>query len=63
MQGTNDTVVPYRYASRVHALLGTADSELVTLDGAKHDLTVTHSARVVELLADFFGNSGKAKKG
>ena len=56
--------MPYRYASRVHALLGTADAELVTLDGAKHDLTVTHSERVVELLADFFGHgTAQAKKG
>ena len=56
MQGTEDTVVPYSYASRVQALLGGEDAgvQLVTLEGAAHDITTSHSAKIVEVLDEFF---------
>lgn len=50
--GTQDTVVPYRYAARVQALIPQA--RLVTLEGARHDLTVTRAPEIVDELVAFF---------
>ncbi|TCD65971.1 hypothetical protein EIP91_001963 [Steccherinum ochraceum] len=50
--GTRDSVVPYHYAARVQALI--SESKLVTIDGAKHDLTLSHAGQVVKHLLAFF---------
>ncbi|KAI0076964.1 alpha/beta-hydrolase [Panus rudis PR-1116 ss-1] len=50
--GTNDTVVPYRYAARLQALIPQA--ELVTIEGGKHDITLSHPSEVVDTLTKFF---------
>ena len=55
VQGTNDTVVPYHYAPRVEALFGQAQTTLVMLKGAQHDLTISHSKEIVGHLGAFFG--------
>ena len=44
--------MPYHYAARVQALI--SQSELVTIEGAKHDLTLSHADEVVEHLLSFF---------
>ncbi|PSR76101.1 hypothetical protein PHLCEN_2v8689 [Hermanssonia centrifuga] len=54
--GTDDGVVPYRYAKRVQTLI--PEAQLVTLQGAKHDLTVTHPEDVVNHLSAFFKEVG-----
>ena len=43
--------MPYRYAERVQALIPQA--ELVTLEGAKHDITLSHPEEVGRRLIDF----------
>ncbi|CAL1699947.1 unnamed protein product [Somion occarium] len=53
--GTKDCVVPYRYAARVQTLIPTA--ELITIEGGKHDITLSHPAEVVDYLARFLGSS------
>ncbi|KAI0053754.1 alpha/beta-hydrolase [Auriscalpium vulgare] len=50
--GTADTVVPYKYAGLMQTLL--PRSELVTVDGGKHDLTTSHPATVIAALVRFF---------
>lgn len=54
LQGTKDSVVPYHYAARVQALI--SQSELVTIDGAKHDLTLSHAEEVTRHLLRFFAD-------
>ncbi|KAK7696088.1 hypothetical protein QCA50_000731 [Cerrena zonata] len=49
--GTKDSVVPYRYAARVQALIPQA--ELITIEGGKHDITLSHPEEVVDYLHDF----------
>ena len=53
VQGTDDRVVPYRYAARVQTLIPHA--ELVTIEGGSHDITTTHpdvvAGAVIEFLA------------
>lgn len=56
--GTQDKVVPYRYAARVQTLIGDESVSLVTLEDAGHDLTVTHGEEIVEELDAFFRPSG-----
>ncbi|TFK79834.1 alpha/beta-hydrolase [Polyporus arcularius HHB13444] len=51
--GTADKVVPYRYASRVQTLI--PHSELVTIDGGPHDITITHGDEVSRALLEFLG--------
>ena len=48
--GTDDRVVPYRYAERVRVLVGEETARLVTLEGAGHDLTVKRAGEVAEEL-------------
>ncbi|KAI0782541.1 alpha/beta-hydrolase [Abortiporus biennis] len=50
--GTRDSVVPYHYAARVKTLIPIA--ELVTIEGGKHDLTLSHADEVSRRLIDFF---------
>ncbi|KAI0068625.1 alpha/beta-hydrolase [Artomyces pyxidatus] len=50
--GTADNVVPYKYASRVQALI--PRSELITIQDGGHDLTATHSDTVSSVLVRFF---------
>ncbi|KAH8092510.1 alpha/beta-hydrolase [Cristinia sonorae] len=50
--GTEDNVVPYHYAARVQTLLSSA--KLITIEGAKHDLTLSHGSEIARHLVDFF---------
>lgn len=52
-QGTDDKVVPYRYASRIQTLIPHA--ELVTIEGGPHDITLTHGDEVSRALLEFLG--------
>ncbi|KAF7984731.1 hypothetical protein HWV62_11666 [Athelia sp. TMB] len=52
IHGTADRTVPYKHASTIQALIPNA--QLVTVDGAGHDLTVTHSDLVANALLTFF---------
>ncbi|KAG9121525.1 hypothetical protein FRC07_002474 [Ceratobasidium sp. 392] len=49
--GTKDTIVSYKYAGKIKSLVPHA--ELVTLDGAGHDLCVSHSDAVADALIKF----------
>ncbi|KAH9927074.1 alpha/beta-hydrolase [Epithele typhae] len=51
--GTNDKVVPYRYASRVQTLI--PHSELVTIQGGPHDITISHPDEVAAAMIEFLG--------
>lgn len=53
--GTKDTVVPYHYAPRVKSLIPQA--ELVTIEGGKHDITLSHPEEVTRRLTEFFGDN------
>ncbi|KIM77354.1 hypothetical protein PILCRDRAFT_76914 [Piloderma croceum F 1598] len=53
IHGTEDRTVPYKYASTIQAHI--PSSELLTVSGAGHDITVTHSELVTEALLKFFG--------
>ncbi|KAI0321963.1 alpha/beta-hydrolase [Amylostereum chailletii] len=50
--GTADNTVPYRYASIMQTLV--PRSELITVDGGGHDLTVSHPDLIVEAFTRFF---------
>ncbi|KAF8334855.1 Alpha/Beta hydrolase protein [Amanita rubescens] len=57
VHGTDDQTVPSRYSSKILSLLPPstrAKSEVITVEGAGHDLTLSHSPLINELLADFF---------
>ncbi|KAF8702342.1 hypothetical protein AX14_014407 [Amanita brunnescens Koide BX004] len=57
VHGTDDKTVPLKYSSKIFSLLPQstrAQSELITVEGAGHDLTLSHSPLINELLADFF---------
>ncbi|TDL30083.1 alpha/beta-hydrolase [Rickenella mellea] len=56
--GTDDRTVPYYYAARLQALLPNA--KLLTVDGAMHDVTLSHPEIVGEALVSFF-KSGNVK--
>ncbi|KAI0638573.1 alpha/beta-hydrolase [Trametes polyzona] len=49
--GTADNVVPYRYASRVQTLI--PHSELVTIEGGPHDITISHPNEVSNAILQF----------
>ncbi|KAI0650361.1 alpha/beta-hydrolase [Trametes meyenii] len=49
--GTADSVVPYRYAARIQALIPHA--ELVTIQGGPHDITISHPERVSQAILEF----------
>lgn len=46
--------MPYHYAPRVKALIPQA--ELVTIDGGKHDITLSHPEEVSRRLIEFLGD-------
>ncbi|KZP09929.1 alpha/beta-hydrolase [Athelia psychrophila] len=52
IHGTADWTVPYKHTATIRALIPHA--HLVTVDGAGHDLTVTHSDVVTDSLLSFF---------
>jgi pimeloyl-ACP methyl ester carboxylesterase len=54
--GTADDAAPYRLAARVHALVPHAVR--VDVQGAPHDLTLSHPGVVSEALVKFFGEGG-----
>ncbi|KAI0677170.1 alpha/beta-hydrolase [Trametes maxima] len=49
--GTADSVVPYRYAARIQALIPHA--ELVTIEGGPHDITISHPEEVSHAILEF----------
>lgn len=53
-QGTADNTVPYKYAARMQELL--PQSELITVQGGRHDLTVSHPETIVSAFTRFFGS-------
>lgn len=57
MQGTRDNTVHPRYAPLIFSHLPPATrarSKLVTLEGAGHDLTISHGNDVVREMVEFF---------
>jgi len=52
--GTADNTVPYKYAARIQELL--PQSELITVQGGGHDLTVSHPETIVSAFTRFFGS-------
>ncbi|KAF8916908.1 Alpha/Beta hydrolase protein [Mucidula mucida] len=58
IHGTKDTVVSFKYASQIAALLPPgAQHELVTVPDGGHDLTISHPALVLEALQKFLSQS------
>ncbi|KAM6496412.1 Alpha/Beta hydrolase fold [Amanita muscaria] len=58
IHGTNDKTVPPKYAQRIMSLLPDstrAQSEVYTVQGAGHDLTLSHAPLINKLLVDFLG--------
>jgi len=53
IHGTQDRTVPYKYTSTIQSHI--PSSELLTVEGAGHDITVTHSELVTKALLKFFG--------
>ncbi|KAK2459954.1 hypothetical protein APHAL10511_008039 [Amanita phalloides] len=56
IHGTHDKTVPLKYASKILSLLPQATrekSDLITVEGAGHDLTLSHSSLINDLLVDF----------
>ncbi|KAJ1304645.1 hypothetical protein OPQ81_005786 [Rhizoctonia solani] len=49
--GTKDAIVPYKYAEKINDLIPHA--ELVSIDGAGHDLCATHYEEVSDNLIEF----------
>ncbi|KAJ3935463.1 MAG: Alpha/Beta hydrolase protein [Lentinula lateritia] len=48
IHGTNDNTVPYKYAAMIQtALPQGCQSEIVTIDGGGHDLTISHPETIV----------------
>lgn len=52
--GTADHTVPYKYATRIQKLL--PHSELITVEGGGHDLTVSHPETIVSALMRFLAS-------
>lgn len=56
LQGTEDTTVHPRYSPLIAALLpASTHKKLVTIEGAGHDVTVSHPKDVNNELLTFFG--------
>ena len=55
LQGSNDSTVHPKYSPQIAALLpdGT-QKKLITIDGAGHGVTVSHSKDVIDELSAFF---------
>jgi pimeloyl-ACP methyl ester carboxylesterase len=52
-QGTADNVVPFVYSEEVKRLVGSSNLTFKSIEGANHDLTVTHPTKVNELTLAF----------
>jgi len=58
IHGTNDKTVSPKYGPKILSLLPNstrAQSEIYTVQGAGHDLTLTHAPLINKLLVDFLG--------
>lgn len=55
-QGTADAVVPFTYADDVRRLIGAQNLTFRSIDGANHDITVTHPTKVNEFMLDFLSH-------
>ncbi|ETW84168.1 hypothetical protein HETIRDRAFT_146780 [Heterobasidion irregulare TC 32-1] len=55
--GTADNTVPYKYAAQMQSLV--PQSELITIQGGGHDLTVSHSETISVALVRFFQQNKK----
>jgi pimeloyl-ACP methyl ester carboxylesterase len=51
-QGTSDNTVPYKHAGVMHRIV--PRSELITIDGGGHDLTISHPDTINNALLRFF---------
>lgn len=61
IQGTRDATVHPKYANQISVLLPSgAKQKLITLDGAGHDLSVSHHEEVAAALLDLL--DGKSWK-
>ncbi|KAK7445075.1 hypothetical protein VKT23_014937 [Stygiomarasmius scandens] len=59
IHGTKDNTVPYKYASEIQSLVveSGCHSEIVTIEGAGHDLTVSHPDVIVDNIGRFLSLS------
>ncbi|KAK7445077.1 hypothetical protein VKT23_014939 [Stygiomarasmius scandens] len=59
IHGTRDNTVPYKYASEIQSLVveSGCHSEIVTIEGAGHDLTVSHPDVIVDNIGRFLSLS------
>ena len=56
LQGTNDSTVHPKYSPQIAALLpASTHKKLITIEGAGHDVTVSHWKDVSDGLSAFFG--------
>ncbi|KIJ69727.1 hypothetical protein HYDPIDRAFT_164024 [Hydnomerulius pinastri MD-312] len=55
IHGTADKTVPYKYASKIQALVPQA--ELVTIEDGGHDITITHASEVNSALLQFLSSN------
>ncbi len=63
IHGTKDNTVPYKYAARIKETIergvgernaGSVNVKVVTIEGGKHDLTVSHPKLVVDEISGLF---------
>ncbi|KAF5354596.1 hypothetical protein D9758_011185 [Tetrapyrgos nigripes] len=59
IHGTKDNTVPYKYAAQIQSLVNASgcDAQLVTIEGAGHDLTVSHPDEIVQNMTKFLSDS------
>jgi pimeloyl-ACP methyl ester carboxylesterase len=58
-QGTNDSTVPPRYSFQIEeSITQKAHKKLVIVEGAGHDLTVSHPKEVLDALIALLSGSG-----
>ncbi|EGN94947.1 hypothetical protein SERLA73DRAFT_187220 [Serpula lacrymans var. lacrymans S7.3] len=60
IHGTTDITVPYKYTSRIQSLV--PDSELVTIEGGGHEITITHPSQVNAALLRFLSDDYSYQK-
>ncbi|KAI6166440.1 Alpha/Beta hydrolase protein [Pisolithus thermaeus] len=56
IHGTADKTVPYKYASKILTLVPCA--HFLTIDGAGHDIIITHATQVSDALVQFLSTKG-----
>lgn len=60
IHGTKDNTVPYKYAARIKETIergvgaGGVQVKVVTVEGGRHDLTVSHPKLVVDEISGLF---------